>query len=226
MLVPIIVRPAGDREDGTYELIAGERRWRAAAAARLATIPAIVRPPTIARSLELAVVENLQREDLDPLEEAMGFSHLIDEYDYTQERLAERLGKSRPAVANALAAARALDDAIKAHVRRGRSRQATRGRCWRSPRSRARRRSPSAPFARGLSVREIERLASRARAAPLRDGPRATIRTSRAPRAGCAIGSGPRSPSCPAARGGRIEIRYSDDADLARIVDVILPEDA
>ncbi|MGH7756822.1 MAG: ParB/RepB/Spo0J family partition protein, partial [Vulcanimicrobiaceae bacterium] len=115
VLVPIIVRPVGD---AGYELIAGERRWRAAAAARLELIPAIVRSADDRASLELAVVENLQRENLDPLEEAMGFAHLIDEYDFTQERLAERLGRSRPAVANALRLL-GLSDPIKAALRAG-----------------------------------------------------------------------------------------------------------
>ena len=83
MLVPIIVRRLdGDR----YELIAGERRWRAAIAAGLATIPALVRNADDRESLEVAIIENLQRENLDPLEEAMGFAHLMEAYGFTQER--------------------------------------------------------------------------------------------------------------------------------------------
>ncbi len=74
VLVPIIVRASGDG----YELIAGERRWRAARAANLATIPAIVRHADARESLEVAIIENLQRENLDPLEEAMGFAHLME----------------------------------------------------------------------------------------------------------------------------------------------------
>ena len=112
ILVPVIVRPKGTN----YELIAGERRWRAASAAGLATLPAIVRQADDQESLELAIVENLQREDLDPLEEAMGFFHLMESFSFTQERVAERIGRSRPAVANALRLL-GLSDTIKAHVR-------------------------------------------------------------------------------------------------------------
>ncbi|MGA7094648.1 MAG: ParB/RepB/Spo0J family partition protein, partial [Candidatus Cybelea sp.] len=108
VLVPIIVR----RRDEGYELIAGERRWRACAALLRPTIPAIVRASDDRQTLEFAIVENLQRENLNPLEEAAGFQHLMDEYGMTQEELARRLGKSRPAVANGLRLL-GLSDAIK-----------------------------------------------------------------------------------------------------------------
>ncbi len=223
VLVPIIVRPAGTGEAGTFELIAGERRWRAAAAARLATIPAIVRSADDQTSLELAVVENLQREDLDPLEEAMGFSHLIDEYDYTQDRLAERLGKSRPAVSNALRLL-TLDDAIKAHVR-NKALSASHARALLGIAETERPALAERAVREGLSVREIERLAS------TRRRPATATARHRDPHIEGAEGRlryrlGAKVAIVPSARGGRIEIRYSDDADLARIVDVILPEDA
>lgn len=98
VLVPIIVRQS---EDG-YELVAGERRWRACAALLRPTIPAIVRASNDRETLEFAIIENLQRENLNPLEEAAGFAHLIEEYGLTQDDVARRLGKSRPAIANAL----------------------------------------------------------------------------------------------------------------------------
>ena len=82
MLVPIIVRERGDG----YELIAGERRWRAAQAAGLETIPALVRTADDRESLEVAIIENLQRENLDPLEEAMGFAHLMEAHDSRRSR--------------------------------------------------------------------------------------------------------------------------------------------
>ena len=109
VLVPILVRKHG----AGFELIAGERRWRACAALQRATIPAIVRDSDDRDSLEVAIIKNLQRENLNPLEEAAGFQHLIDEYAFTQEDVARRLGKSRPAIANALRLL-ALPDAIKA----------------------------------------------------------------------------------------------------------------
>jgi ParB family chromosome partitioning protein len=223
VLVPIIVRQVGDSADGTYELIAGERRWRAAAAARLATIPAIVRPADDRGSLELAVVENLQRENLNALEEAAGFQHLIDEYDYSQERLAERLGKSRPAVANALRLL-ALDDAIKAHVRRG-ALSASHARALLAIPEADRAALADRAVREGLSVREIERLASARRRGAVRT-PRAKDPHVEGAESRLRYRLGAKVAIVPAGRGGRIEIRYSDDADLARIVDVILPEDA
>jgi len=99
VLQPILVRQSGPQE---YELIAGERRWRAARRAGLQTIPAIVRPTEDVRSLEQALVENLHREDLTPLEEAAAYQQLIEEFGHTQEEVAQRVGKSRSAVANTL----------------------------------------------------------------------------------------------------------------------------
>lgn len=99
VLQPILVRQSGPQE---YELIAGERRWRAARRAGLQTIPAIVRPTEDVRSLEQALVENLHREDLTPLEEAAAYQQLIEDFGHTQEEVAQRVGKSRSAVANTL----------------------------------------------------------------------------------------------------------------------------
>jgi ParB family chromosome partitioning protein len=99
VLQPILVREAGN---GTYELIAGERRWRAARRAGLAVIPAIVRDATDVASLEQAVVENLHRQDLNALEEAAAYRQHIDDFSLTQEQVAQRVGKSRSAVTNTL----------------------------------------------------------------------------------------------------------------------------
>ena len=98
VLQPIIVAPNGDR----YTIIAGERRYRASRLAELEEIPAIVRDWDGQTRLEAALIENLQRDDLNPIEEAMGVRRLMDEAGLTQEKVAERLGKSRPAVANLL----------------------------------------------------------------------------------------------------------------------------
>ena len=98
VLQPIIVCPNGER----YTIIAGERRYRASRLAELDEIPAIVRDWDNQKRLEAALIENLQRDDLNPLEEAMGVRRLMDEAGLTQEKVAERLGKSRPAVANLL----------------------------------------------------------------------------------------------------------------------------
>jgi ParB family chromosome partitioning protein len=95
---PLIVRRVGN----DFELIAGERRWRAAQLVGLSEVPVLVREADDRTALELALIENLQRENLNPLEEALGFSQLIEQFQLTQEDAAARVGKSRAAVANAL----------------------------------------------------------------------------------------------------------------------------
>ena len=87
---------------GYYQIIAGERRWRAAKAAGLAEVPAVIMEADDRKVMELGLIENLQREDLNPAEEARGYKVLMEEYGLTQEQLAQRMGKSRPAVANTL----------------------------------------------------------------------------------------------------------------------------
>ena len=98
VIQPVIVRRQGSR----YQLVAGERRWRAARQAGLVRIPAIVREVTDAESLELALVENLLREDLNPMEEAEAFDKLLARFAWTQEELAQRIGKERSSIANVL----------------------------------------------------------------------------------------------------------------------------
>jgi ParB family chromosome partitioning protein len=98
VLQPVLVRPAGDE----FELVAGERRWRAAKRAGLQTIPALVKDTTDDGSLEQALVENLHREDLNPLEEAAAYQQLIEDFGLTHEELAARMGRSRAAISNTL----------------------------------------------------------------------------------------------------------------------------
>ncbi len=99
VLQPILVRPISG---GGYRIVAGERRFRAAHLAGLTTIPAVVRSLTERETVEIALVENLQREDLNPVEEALGYRRLMEECGYTQEEAAQRVGKSRSAVANTM----------------------------------------------------------------------------------------------------------------------------
>jgi ParB family chromosome partitioning protein len=99
VLQPILVRPVGE---GRYELIAGERRWRATQRAGLAAIPAIVRDTSDVTSVEQALVENLHREDLTPLEEAAAFQQLLEDFELTHDELATRVGKSRSAITNSI----------------------------------------------------------------------------------------------------------------------------
>ena len=97
VLQPLLVAPSGG---GSYMIIAGERRFRAGRAAGLATLPCIVKDIDVIRQREIALIENLQREDLNPIEAARGVKALMDQCGYTQEKIGERLGKSRPAIAN------------------------------------------------------------------------------------------------------------------------------
>ena len=99
LLQPVLV---SQRRDGTFQLITGERRWRAAQLAGMPSVPAMVKEATPQASLEMALVENIQRRDLNPLEEAHAFRQLIDEHGLTQEKLGQRIGKSRVAVTNTL----------------------------------------------------------------------------------------------------------------------------
>jgi ParB family chromosome partitioning protein len=101
VLQPVLVRPAPGRP-GRFELVAGERRWRAASAAGLKTVPAILRHLDDRGALEAALVENLQREDLSPLERARAYKRLVDEFGFTQDAVAVRVGRSQSAVANTL----------------------------------------------------------------------------------------------------------------------------
>ena len=99
VLQPLLVRPM---PDGSYRLVAGERRWRAARTAGLSEVPVVIKEMTDEEAAVFALVENLQRADLNPVEEAQGMRRLMDDFGLTQEQVSERVGKSRPAVANAL----------------------------------------------------------------------------------------------------------------------------
>lgn len=116
VLQPILVRP---QPNGAYQIIAGERRWRAARMAGLAEVPVVIRDFTDEEAMAAALIENLQREDLNPMEEAMGYQKLMHTFDLTQEEVSRRLGKSRSAVANALRLLN-LPDEVMAMVREGR----------------------------------------------------------------------------------------------------------
>ena len=115
-----VIQPIVVRRDGVgYQLIAGERRWRAAREAGLQRIPAIVRDATDAQSLELALIENLLREDLNPIEEADAYRKLLSQFAWTQDELAQRVGRDRSTIANCLRLLR-LPDMIQADLRAGR----------------------------------------------------------------------------------------------------------
>ena len=158
---PVIVRPMGEDR---YELVAGERRWRAAQAAGLATVPAVVREVPDEVALSLAIIENIQREDLTPLEEARGVARLIEEFSMTHGEVAEAVGRSRPAVSNLL---RLLDlnEDVRARLESG---EIEMGHARALLALAGARQSEAARVVgeRGLSVRQTEALVRRMRSAP------------------------------------------------------------
>ena len=115
VLTPILVRPLGA---DSYEIVAGERRWRAAQMAKLHDVPVVVRDMADAEALEIAIIENVQRADLNVIEEAMAYQELIDTFKRTQEQVAQEVGKSRPHVANTIRLLR-LPESVKALIREG-----------------------------------------------------------------------------------------------------------
>jgi len=221
VLVPVIVRRRGDG----YELIAGERRWRACASLGLATVPAIVRTSDDRDALEVALIENLQRENLNPLEEAAGFQHLIDEFGLTQEEVARRVGKSRPAVTNALRLL-VLPEAVKTMLADGRlSPGHARALLGAPPADREALAERAVRDA--LTVRALERLATQEAAAP---APRTAMRALTTDEESFENRLRERFATHVAlvryGRGGRIEFRFSNEDDLIRLGDLLLGDDA
>ncbi len=218
VLVPILVRERGDG----YELIAGERRWRACAALQRAHVPAIVRRSDDRESLEVAIVENLQREDLNALEEASGIADLIESHRFTQEQVAQRLGKSRPSVTNALRIL-TLSDPIKALIADG-DVSAGHAKALLGAPENARLQLARRIASDGLSVRALERIVARLQSPPAAGKPAA--RTSSPDdrdfedRLRRRLGT--RVALRRSSKGGTIEIRYADEPDLMRIAELLL----
>jgi ParB family chromosome partitioning protein len=159
VLQPILVRPS-PRGEGNYEIIAGERRWRAAQRAGVHEVPVIIRELTDGEVVEVALIENVQRADLNGIEEARGYRTLIDQYGHTQDQLAKIIGKSRPHIANTLRLL-ALPQAVQALVEKG-ALSAGHGRALVGhPEAEA---LAALIAERGLSVREAEELARKSEA--------------------------------------------------------------
>lgn len=115
VLQPILVRPL---PTGGYQIVAGERRWRAARMVGLSEVPVLIKEMSDFETMQVALIENLQREDLNPIEEALGYEKLMSKYNMTQEQVSEAMGKSRPAIANSLRLLK-LDDETKEMVKNG-----------------------------------------------------------------------------------------------------------
>jgi len=154
IIQPLIVRPRGTG----YEIVAGERRWRAAQLAQLHEVPVLVREFSDTEVLEIAIIENIQRADLNPVEEAMGYRQLMERFGHTQERLAEALSKSRSHIANLLRLL-GLPEEVLTHLREGRLSAGHARALITTPDPVALARQV---ISRGLSVRETEALARKA----------------------------------------------------------------
>lgn len=223
LLQPIIVVEAG----GNYTLVAGERRLRAAAMAGLETIAAIVRNANEEERLEVALVENIQRSDLNALEEAHAYQHLIDAFGLSQERVAERVGRSRPAVANTL---RILSTApeVQQAVADGQI-SGGHARALASLDGHPQQRALLATVvARALSVRQTESLVASAQEGRAAESRR--VQRSRDPdvqhlEAQVREALGTKVTITPGRRGGRITISWYDDDDLGRLVERLCAPD-
>ncbi len=216
IIQPLLVRQRGTR----YQLIAGERRWRAAQRAALLRVPVLVREVPEELALEITLVENLQREDLNPIEQAAAFERLINEFHLTQEEVAQRTGKDRATIANALRLLR-LELPIRDLLEDGRL-TAGHGRALLAIQDAPRRLVLAKRAARGgLTVRQIERLASRATRGTL-----APVQPAQDPNLRAAIDSlqsalgtkvhlRTKTPGRP----GQIIIEFYDDDQLASLYD-------
>jgi ParB family transcriptional regulator, chromosome partitioning protein len=154
ILQPLVVRSVGP---GQFEIIAGERRWRAAQAAGLHEVPAIIKTFDNQKTLELSLIENLQREDLNPIEEAEGYQRLMSEFSLTQERVAEKVGKERATVANALRLLR-LDPDVRQMVQAGQISQGHAKVLLALPELNQQKELAKVVTESGLSVRKLEEL--------------------------------------------------------------------
>ncbi len=170
ILQPILVRPS-PKTAGEFEIVAGERRWRAAQQAGMTAIPALVRTLDDDRAYEIAIVENVQRTDLNPLEEAQAYATLVSRFGHTQDQIAQAIGKSRSHVANTLRLAQ-LPEGVQAHVLAGRLTAGHARALLTADNAEA---LADQVVREGLSVRETEALArgEKAPAAKKTSGPRA-----------------------------------------------------
>lgn len=219
IIQPLVIR----RKENHYELIAGERRWRAAMKAGLTEVPAVIRDASDNEALQLALVENLQREDLNPIEEASGYRRLQEEFHWSQEETADKVGKSRPAIANSLRLL-SLPNEVQQEIAQG-NLPAGQARALLGLHSEALMISTCRDvIAKGLSTRETEKLVRalvtgrrRRRQLPLVDPDlRAVVENMQR-----ALGT--RVRLLPKARStkGKIEIEYYSLPDLERIIQTI-----
>lgn len=222
VLEPVIVRPVGDQ----YELVVGERRWRAAKLADRSTIPAVVRAMSDRDAAELALVENLQREDLNPIEEAEAYQRLLEEFGLTQEEVAQRVGRERSTVANRLRLL-ALGATVRRWLEEGKLSAGHARALLGCPSERDRESLGRRAIDEGLSVRQVEALVK-----ALGQGrrPAAKRRVERDPHWAAiedelrsALGT--KVSVMKQGRRGKIEIEFYDEEDIDRIMSVLRGSD-
>jgi ParB family chromosome partitioning protein len=211
---PLIVRKNGNR----YQLIAGERRWRAAQRCAFAKVPVVVRDVSEAFALEMTLVENLQREDLNPIEQASAFEKLIYEFHLTQEQAADRTGKDRTVVANSLRLTK-LEKPIQDLLEEGKL-SAGHGRALLSIQDTRERVSVAKRAAKGgMTVRQIEKMATRgSRQAPLAPPPLDANTKAAIQEFGTRVIVHPRTPK----HAGELIFEFYTDQDLVRIYDRLI----
>lgn len=212
VIQPIVVRPRGQ---GAYEIVAGERRWRAAQRAGLLKVPVVIRDVQDDKRLELALIENVQREGLNPVEEAQAYRRLADEFHLTQEAISRAVGKDRATVAN-YQRLLSLPAEVQADVASGALSMGHARALLGLPDAGAQRRAAHDVRARGLSVRETELLVRKRLTPPPRAaaGPDPHTKAA-AERLRVALGT--RVEIVRGRRGGRIQIQFGSEAELQRL---------
>jgi ParB family transcriptional regulator, chromosome partitioning protein len=219
ILTPVVVRRAA----GGFQIIAGERRIRAARLAGLSHIPSIVKEANDSQALQMALVENLQREDLNPLEAAQAYQRLVDEFGLTQEQVAERLGRDRSSVTNALRLLR-LPERIREDLASGMMSEGHARAILGLEKPAEQLRARDAVVKRGLSVRETEALVRRLRG---RESSRTTSQRTANPNLSALedqlrTSLGTKVRIVRSGAGGTLEISFFSGEDLTRIIDLIL----
>ncbi len=224
ILQPLLVRPMAD---GSYQLVAGERRWRAAQMAGLRDVPVVIREMTEQEAAALALIENLQREDLNPMEEAQGFRSLMETYKLTQEETAAAVGKSRPAVTNALRLLN-LPDTVADFVSEGKL-SAGHARAILAFDTRAAQiAAAEKAVADQLSVRAVEKMAQQAKKAPKTTAKKEGARLPLYAEVELALSEqlGRKVKVQEGKKGGLLTLEYYDDEDLKALANRFTPADA
>lgn len=214
---PILVRPRGDR----FQIVAGERRWRAAREAGLATVPVVVREVPDGELLELALVENIQRQELTPLEEAQAFQRLQTEFRLTQDEIARRVGRDRSTVANTLRLLR-LPRELRDLVAAGRLDAGHARALLALSRADEQVELGREAARKGLSVREVERRVALARAPRGKAGGSRKDANTRAAEERLRAALGTRVELLRKGRGGALRIAFKNEADLQRLFDLLV----